>query len=57
MNTLLYDVRTGALIDPTGHGINDSVEFVLRIPFPRVYWEQVRRAWHKPGRGCTTPHR
>ena len=42
MNTLLYDVRTGALIDPTGHGINDSVEFVLRIPFPRVYWEQVR---------------
>ena len=29
-NTLLYDVHCGALIDPTGKGIQDSVNFVLR---------------------------
>eukprot|EP00933_Yihiella_yeosuensis_P034595 TRINITY_DN28075_c0_g1_i1.p1 TRINITY_DN28075_c0_g1~~TRINITY_DN28075_c0_g1_i1.p1 ORF type:complete len:444 (+),score=76.56 TRINITY_DN28075_c0_g1_i1:59-1333(+) len=30
MNTLLYDVYSGALIDPTGQGIQDSVNFILR---------------------------
>lgn len=30
MNTLLYDVYSGSLIDPTGKGIQDSVNFILR---------------------------
>lgn len=60
MNTLLYDVRTGALIDPSGHGIRDAVACVLRIPFPQPYWEQ----WHTSDRlvgmkllRCATPRR
>lgn len=38
-NTLLYDVATGSLLDPSGHGVADSVDFVLRIPYPQVYWD------------------
>eukprot|EP00931_Biecheleriopsis_adriatica_P091467 TRINITY_DN65354_c0_g1_i1.p1 TRINITY_DN65354_c0_g1~~TRINITY_DN65354_c0_g1_i1.p1 ORF type:complete len:449 (-),score=101.48 TRINITY_DN65354_c0_g1_i1:14-1192(-) len=30
MNSMLYDIKSGALIDPTGYGIQDSVNFVLR---------------------------
>eukprot|EP00440_Ansanella_granifera_P038663 gb/GFBE01041950.1/.p1 GENE.gb/GFBE01041950.1/~~gb/GFBE01041950.1/.p1 ORF type:complete len:428 (+),score=86.86 gb/GFBE01041950.1/:1-1284(+) len=30
MNTLLYDIHSGSLIDPTGKGIQDSVNFILR---------------------------
>merc|ERR1711957_343581 len=29
-NSLLYDVHSGALIDPTGKGIQDAVNFILR---------------------------
>lgn len=38
-NTLLYDVATGSLIDPSGFGIDDSINFRLRIPYPPAYWE------------------
>jgi len=29
-NSMLFDIKCGALIDPTGYGIQDSVNFILR---------------------------
>lgn len=39
MNTLLFDVHSGVLIDPTGNGLKDTVNYVLRIPFPVSGWK------------------
>lgn len=33
-NTLMFNIMTGSLIDQTGYGWKDSVDFILRIPFP-----------------------
>ena len=38
MNTLLYDVKNAVVIDPTGFGVYDAVNFTLRIPVPEEGW-------------------
>lgn len=38
-NTLLYDIHSGVLIDPTGNGVKDAVNYTLRVPLPRGGWE------------------
>eukprot|EP00802_Teleaulax_amphioxeia_P007623 Tamp_07630.p1 GENE.Tamp_07630~~Tamp_07630.p1 ORF type:complete len:439 (+),score=64.93 Tamp_07630:70-1386(+) len=39
-NTLLYDIASGSLIDPTGQGVRDAINFVLRVPVDRLDWEE-----------------
>ena len=34
-NTLLYDISSGSVIDPTGQGVQDALNYVLRIPCER----------------------
>lgn len=38
-NTLLYNIMTGSLIDQTGYGWKDAIDFILRIPFPKDQWD------------------
>ena len=45
-NTLLYDVMTGVLIDPSGYGRIDAINFTLRIPFPQHEVRHTRNMKH-----------
>jgi len=44
MNTLQFDVITGTLIDPTGMGVYDAVDHVLRIPYGTEFWDDWLKA-------------
>lgn len=32
-NTMMFNIMTGTLIDPTGYGWKDAINFILRIPY------------------------
>ena len=68
MNTLLYDVKNGVIIDPTGYGIYDAINFTLRIPVPEEGWRgwfeedrlpamKILRYYNFCGRGKNAPSR
>jgi len=40
MNAMWYDPFNQIIIDPTGHGVEDSLTKVLRIPVQRKLWDR-----------------
>lgn len=39
-NALWYDPFNEVIIDPTGHGVEDSLKMILRIPVDKDFWDK-----------------